>query len=43
MIKTPEGSRKALAIFMKAKEFYHPIARESVSKLLVPAGSVKPN
>ena len=43
LIKTPEGSRKAMAIFMKAKEFYHPIARESVSKLLLPAGPVKPN
>ena len=33
-LKSPEGAKKAKAIFAKAREFYHPIAVESVSKLL---------
>ena len=34
LIKTPEGLAKARAIYAKARPFYHPIAVESVDKLL---------
>jgi leukotriene-A4 hydrolase len=34
LIKTPEGTAKAKAIYAKARPFYHPIAVESVDKLL---------
>jgi len=33
-----EGKAKARAIYAKARSFYHPIARESVDKLLATAG-----
>ena len=32
--KSPDGAKRAKAIFAKAKPFYHPIAAESVGKLL---------
>ena len=35
LIKTPEGKARALAIYARARPFYHPIAVESVDKLLV--------
>ena len=34
LIKTPEGAAKARAIYAKARPFYHPIAVDSVDKLL---------
>ncbi len=34
LLKTPEGQKRARAIYEKARPFYHPIARESVDKLL---------
>ena len=34
MIKTPEGKTRALAIYRQARPFYHPIAVDSVDKLL---------
>ncbi|MFO0951334.1 MAG: M1 family metallopeptidase [Isosphaeraceae bacterium] len=34
LLKTPTGKARAKAIFDKAKGFYHPIAAESVSRLL---------
>jgi hypothetical protein len=34
LIKTPEGKARAQAIYAKARPFYHPIAVESVDKLL---------
>jgi leukotriene-A4 hydrolase len=34
LLKTPEGTAKARAIYSKARPFYHPIAVESVDKLL---------
>ena len=34
LIKTPEGTIRAKAIYAKARAFYHPIAVESVDKLL---------
>ena len=34
LLKTPAGKARALAIFDKARPFYHPIAAESVAKLL---------
>lgn len=34
LIKTPEGAARAKAIYSKARSFYHPIAVESVDKLL---------
>ena len=34
LIRTPEGAAKARAIYAKARPFYHPIAVESVDKLL---------
>ena len=34
LIKTPEGKTRALAIYAKARPFYHPIAVDSVDKLL---------
>ena len=34
LMKSPEGAAEAKAIFAKARSFYHPIAVESVSKLL---------
>jgi aminopeptidase N len=34
LLKTPEGTIRAKAIYAKARPFYHPIAVESVDKLL---------
>jgi leukotriene-A4 hydrolase len=34
LIKTPEGTARARAIYARARPFYHPIAVESVDKLL---------
>jgi hypothetical protein len=34
LIKTPEGKARAQAIFARARPFYHPIAAESVDKLV---------
>ena len=34
LIKTPEGKARALAIYRKARPSYHPIAVDSVDKLL---------
>ena len=34
LIRSPEGKARALAIYQKARPFYHPIAAESVDKLL---------
>ncbi len=34
LLKTPEGTVRAKAIYAKARPFYHPIAIESVDKLL---------
>ena len=34
LIKSPEGTARARAIYAKARPFYHPIAVESVDKLL---------
>jgi aminopeptidase N len=36
LLKSTEGAAKARAIFAKARPFYHPIAAESVAKLLTP-------
>jgi len=36
LIRTPEGKARALAIYTRARPFYHPIAVESVDKLLNP-------
>ena len=32
LLKTPEGTARAKAIYAKARPFYHPIAAESVDK-----------
>lgn len=37
LVKTEGGRAKARAIYAKARSFYHPIARESVDKLLATA------
>ena len=34
LMKTPAGRSRAKAIYAKARPFYHPIAVESVDKLL---------
>ena len=34
LLKTPDGTNRAKAIYAKARPFYHPIAVESVDKLL---------
>lgn len=34
LIKTPEGRKRAEALFARAKPFYHPITTESVARLL---------
>ena len=34
LIKSPEGQARARAIYARARPFYHPIAVESVDKLL---------
>ena len=34
LIRTPEGRERALAIYAKARPCYHPIAVDSVDKLL---------
>jgi hypothetical protein len=34
LIKTPEGTAKARAIYARARPFYHPIAVDSVDRLL---------
>jgi hypothetical protein len=33
LLKTPEGTTKAKAIFQKARPFYHPITVESIDRL----------
>lgn len=34
LVRTPEGKKKAAAIYRKARPFYHPIAAESLDRLL---------
>jgi len=41
LLKTPEGAKRARAIYAKARPFYHPIAVESVDKLMKAAGGAQ--
>lgn len=41
LVKTPEGAARARSLYARARPFYHPIARESVDRLLAAARNEK--